>query len=199
MAEDSDSRLTAKIQNSVTHATLDGVRIDGFNMSLTFNFLGSGSTYSANGDFTLADKNSTALMARFTSTNVSLSPLGGAEELSIEGLLTTMPGQSSILVGGNPWVFVGDHQQGTANQDSAGTTITVANPLSYITGGLVALHYPVYGDYGSLEELFGALDKSDELDNGSMHAQITPVPVPATVLLGLLGLGAAGLKLRKFV
>ena len=35
--------------------------------------------------------------------------------------------------------------------------------------------------------------------NGQDMLYVTPVPVPAAVLLGILGLGAAGMKLRKFV
>jgi len=27
---------------------------------------------------------------------------------------------------------------------------------------------------------------------------VTPVPVPAAILLGIIGLGAAGIKLRKY-
>jgi len=38
------------------------------------------------------------------------------------------------------------------------------------------------------------VDRSAEL-----HAKGVPVPIPAAVLIGVLGLGAAGLKLRKFV
>jgi hypothetical protein len=35
--------------------------------------------------------------------------------------------------------------------------------------------------------------------NGQDMLYVTPVPVPAAVLLGMLGLGAAGVKLRRFV
>jgi len=35
--------------------------------------------------------------------------------------------------------------------------------------------------------------------SGDFHTSVVPVPVPAAVLLGMLGLGVAGLKLRKFV
>lgn len=35
-------------------------------------------------------------------------------------------------------------------------------------------------------------------DVGIDNLQVTPVPVPAALLLGLLGMGAAGLKLRRF-
>jgi len=34
--------------------------------------------------------------------------------------------------------------------------------------------------------------------SGDFHTSVVPVPVPAAVLLGMLGLGVAGMKLRKF-
>jgi len=199
-AEDSNSRLTVRIQDSVTGVTLDGVRIDGFDLSLTFDFLGSDNSYSAVGAFQLADRDVTEpwdIMAQFTSTNVSLSALAGVQMLLIEGTLGIATGESSILVGSSPWIFTGDAQHGTVNGDTVAETVRIADPSLYITGGLVALHYPVYGDYESLEALFDSLDEDSVLDNGSMHAQVTPVPIPAGVMLGFLGLAVAGLKLRQ--
>jgi hypothetical protein len=34
--------------------------------------------------------------------------------------------------------------------------------------------------------------------SGYLHAEIHSTPIPAAVLLGIIGLGVAGLKLRKY-
>ena len=47
------------------------------------------------------------------------------------------------------------------------------------------------------EDLYGGGDE-DYQDFVAMIESVTPVPVPAAVLLGILGLGVAGLKLRKY-
>ncbi len=45
---------------------------------------------------------------------------------------------------------------------------------------------------------FNIYDIAPDNNSGSLTVNIYAVPVPAAVLLGMLGLGAAGLKLRKF-
>jgi len=45
--------------------------------------------------------------------------------------------------------------------------------------------------------LFLGLNNGFEWTNNSGHVDVTITPVPGAVLLGMLGLGAAGLKLRK--
>jgi len=108
-----------------------------------------------------------------------------------------MSGNPSILMGSDPWVFTGDmHDGGPGNADGNLLTITVNEPGNHDTGGLVALHYPVYGSFSSLQDLFASLGQGSVLDNGSVHAQV--VPIPAAVLLGMLGLGVTGMKLRKY-
>ena len=74
-ARDSRSRMTAQVQDTVTTNTLDGIRIDGYSMSLGFHFLGAGNTYTANGSFKLGDVSATTtwdMEADFTSSNVAL-------------------------------------------------------------------------------------------------------------------------------
>lgn len=70
-------------------------------------------------------------------------------------------------------------------------------PISQLNGGT--------GDYVYLYSTFGAqggdLANNDGFEEWFVRGNLTPppVPVPAAGLLGLLGLGAAGLKLRRFV
>jgi hypothetical protein len=194
------SDMTVKIQDTVTHATLDGVKLAIYGMDLSFHFLGAGDAYTANGVFKLQDAVGVNwdLQADFTSTNVALVPIGSDYRLEVQGTFSPMSGNPSILMDSDPWVFKGDmHDGGPGNADGNLLTITVNGPGGYDVGGLVALHYPVYGKFSSLQDLFASLGEGSVLDNGSVHAQVV-VPVPAALLLGMLGMGVTGLKLRKY-
>jgi len=196
-----ESDMTVKIQDTITHATLDGVKLAIYGMDLGFHFLGAGNAYTANGVFKLQDALGAGwdLQADFTSTSVALVPIGGEYRLEVQGTLSTMSGNPSILMGSDPWVFTGDmHDGGPGNADGNLLTITVNGPGNYDTGGLVALHYPVYGNFSSLQDLFASLGEGSVLDNGSVHAKISPVPVPGAVMLGMLGVGIIGLIRRRF-
>jgi hypothetical protein len=50
----------------------------------------------------------------------------------------------------------------------------------------------------AFEDLVEAVSDKDFTDFVVMVESVNPVPVPAAILLGFLGLGAAGLKLRRF-
>ncbi|MCU0913201.1 MAG: hypothetical protein MUC88_01400 [Planctomycetes bacterium] len=191
-----NSDLTVQIQDTDTHAALDGVKLDNYDMDLLFHYVGSGNNYTANGTFELEDNSGSSKMkANFTSTSVSLTTLGGQLQLMMDGVLSTFSGDS-ILLGGAPWVFTGDSNFSGADADGNAQTVTIDDPSDHDVGGLVAIHYPVYGKYSTLEQLFTALANGSTLGNGSVHAQV--VPVPAALLLGVLGVGVTGLKLRKY-
>ena len=197
-ALDADSDLTVRLQDTSTSANLDGVKLGGYTMDLTLHFLGAGDSYTATGTFLLQDRDPTVmwdLQAAFTSTSVALVDLAGFYRLEVQGNLSPLA-PPSILGGTAPWSFEGDAQTGAANADGNPLTITVDNPADYTYGGLVALQYPVYGNFSSLENLFSSLCTDCGIENGSVHAQI--VPVPAALLLGLLGMGVTGLKLRRY-
>lgn len=65
------------------------------------------------------------------------------------------------------------------------------------TSGFVLM--PMLGTTGTLTASITAtwFDHSFDVNNGQINGNVAAVPVPAAVLLGFLGLGVAGLKLRK--
>jgi len=86
-----------------------------------------------------------------------------------------------------------------AYEGGYGDTVTLpaAPPIGSTTGEWLANEYVL-----AFEDLFGSSDGStsdwDYTDFVVMVESVSPVPVPGAVLLGILGLSAAGIKLRKF-
>jgi len=74
--------------------------------------------------------------------------------------------------------------------DGVGNTLTLNNWDSWDGGDLVSLHFVTAGM--NLDTFFGANRTSEGAGDLSV------VPVPTAVLLGILGLGVAGVKLRKY-
>jgi hypothetical protein len=74
--------------------------------------------------------------------------------------------------------------------DGAGNTLTLNNWDSWDAGDLVSLHFVTAGM--NLDTFFG----DSRAAGGAVDLSV--VPVPTTVLLGILGLGVAGVKLRKY-
>jgi hypothetical protein len=206
-AEGPDSVLQVKIQDTITSADLDAVTLKPYNLEVLLTFTGSGNDYSATGTLKVWDRvgdTSTTpdIYGQFVSASVSyaytpISALCGFGSLILGGTVVTMPGEQSILLpSSDPWVFQGDRHDDdiAADADGVADTIRLLQSVSnYDTGALVALHFPVCGKSPTLQDLF---KKSSTIGNGDVQAVV--VPLPAAVLLGMLGLGAASMGLRKF-
>jgi hypothetical protein len=192
------SDMRVNLQDSITFANLDGVEITPYNLAFDITFVGSGNAYTASGTFKLWDASSSVnpdIYASFTGTSINYTAsTTGPGQLQIDGLLRTPSGFSSILQPtSTPWVFQGTSQDGTNNADGNATTVTV--PLgvhNYDAGSLVSLYFPIINT-ADMQTLFST---TSNIGNGDLQAVI--VPVPAALVLGVLGLSVAGLKLRKF-
>jgi len=188
------SNLTLTYIDDQTFATLDSVAVTGganFNLlvDLTMTQLGP-NNWSAAGTLGFTDLNTANNAVEAAVQSYSVSIAGGY--LEIKGYLQNLGANSSILVNrGDPWVFVGNADLGGADADTTANQITVFNPVSYDGGELLTLKF---GVGGTLDNFFSA-DRLN-LTGGEVKGQV--VPVPAAVLLGFLGLGAAGIKLRRF-
>ncbi len=175
---------------------LDNVAIiggDNFNLTLdlTMNQLGI-NNWSASGSlkFTDTDATSNAVEAAVQSYSVKAD----GTSLQIVGSLSPQNPPPSILVNrGDPWVFVGNTDGGGADADLTANQITVFNPESYDGGTVWTIKF---GMTDSLDVFFGTTGQDRHLTGGEVKGSV--VPVPAAVLLGILGLGVVGLKLRKY-
>jgi hypothetical protein len=159
-----------------------------YDLTATLDFTGSGNDYSAIGSLWVNDDTgSTKIAADFVSTTLTFTPVprfGGtwASTLDVTGYITPQGTNTSILLGPSPWEFVG-----------ANGTISLADPSPFTQGNMIVFEYKV--PYGSLQDFFVADDKDAY---GMLNAQIYATPIPAAVLLGIIGLGVAGLKLRNY-
>jgi hypothetical protein len=165
---------------------LDSLLVEPYSLSAVLNFVGSGNSYSVTGSLVVNDADGAKIAANFQSANVRFESLIAGNPYSntiyVSGYLSPAAGPSILVGNSDPykWEFKG-----------ATDAISLAdNIASYDTGNMVVYEFNV--NYGSLQQ-FLAANGAEAL--GMLNA--TVVPVPAAVLLGFLGLGAAGLKLRK--
>jgi hypothetical protein len=76
------------------------------------------------------------------------------------------------------------------------TDATSSGTVSFHLSSLSGPTYEPLGLQFQLSALFGDVDLDSTLTISNV--QLVPVPVPGAVLLGILGLGVAGVKLRRF-
>jgi hypothetical protein len=146
--------------------------------------------WTAAGTLTFTDTatGTNAIAASIASTSI----VATGTSLEIRGALGPLTGTSILVNRGDPWVFAGNADDGSpANADGVANQITVLAPASYDAGDILTLKF---GYQGTVDGFFG---QNEVLSGGEVKGAI--VPVPAAILLGFLGLGAAGLKLRRYV
>lgn len=171
-------------------AVVGGINF-GLALDLTMIDLPGDNNWSALGTlrFTDTDMSSAAVEAVVVSTSITAD----GTSLRIEGGLEDLNPPSILVNRGDPWVFTGNADGGGADADDTYGQITVPNPGSYDGGTILTLKF---GYAGTLDELFGAIGPDPSMTGGEVKGVV--VPVPAAVLLGVLGMGVAGLKLRKY-
>jgi hypothetical protein len=201
ITETADSRLDLTLRQGFTKT--DSARISGgddFNFNLTLNLsdLPGANNWSATGTLNFTDVNaSDVVVATFTSTDVFTSEVstGARYNLTIKGYIQGNPVGDSILAGGSPWVFTGESNvPGAGNQDGDANnkTITVNNPDSWGNGTLITFMFDIPAV--DLDSLFN--NWSDPLYGGQIQGSV--IPVPAALLLGLVGLGSLGVLMRRY-
>jgi hypothetical protein len=160
------------------------------------------------GDLVVVDDQFVALGADFNGDATVLSKSTGSLNWTLfppfsgdKVIYDTYGGPGFIRVDavGAEWTMVGAYVTGNANiimtaYDSGGNAlgseqtgganyVGVGTPNMFLSVSASDIAYAVFGDSGN----------TFTIDDFSF----TPVPVPGAVLLGVLGLGAAGLKLRR--
>jgi hypothetical protein len=200
--ESSTSQLYLELDDPAGNA-LDNVIVS----NLLSNFLGLGNAFnltldlemtplgadnwSASGTFgfTDTDKSDYAVEADVQSTRITADGM----LLKIEGCLQPLNPPTILVNRGDPWVFVGNAEDPGANPSGTANQITVLGPDAYRQGTIWTLKF---GYTGTLDQFFGPDGSDPFLTGGEVKGSI--VPVPGAVLLGILGLGVAGVKLRKY-
>lgn len=148
-----------------------------------------------------------SLAANFVAGGTGLDPDGVSYSrgiLRIEGLLSPAAGNSSILVNpaGGPWVYVGkDDGAMGPGLDGVDNTITVdESSRNAFNQGLFAV-LEINLDRFADGTLIGDVDADTLFANALAHGgfsstssqlQVSVVPAPPAVLLGLVGFGALG-------
>jgi hypothetical protein len=165
--------------------TYQSLELEPYNLTAVLDFTGSGNDYSATGSLVVNDTTGAKIAADFVSTTITFEPLfmnPFSNTIYVSGYLTPQGTNQSILQPeDSSWEFAG----------LTGTISLLDKANSYDTGNMVVLEYNV--NYGSLQA-FLAADGATAL--GMLNATI--VPIPTAVLLGIIGLGLVGLKVREY-
>jgi hypothetical protein len=167
-------------------AIIGGVNFD-LVLDLTLTQLGT-NNWSAAGTFRFTD--TTLATAAVEAWVQSTSIKADGTSLQIAGSLGYLNPPSILVNRGDPWVFTGNADGGGADADGTANQITVPGSESYDGGTILTLKF---GYTGTVDEFFGA---DQNMTGGEVKGVI--VPIPGAVLLGMLGMGVAGLKLRKY-
>ena len=154
---------------------------DDYTLSMTIsNIGGGGTTADGAGTFTLTDVDSDTITGSFTGAWAP-STTGGA--LSFDGVMNSVE-----------FLGQGDGDNTAFNGDFLGSA-PMPFPGSGTWGGSI-LHLVLTGlDFNTAWGDGSPGDGAGGIQDGGMTAVV--VPVPAAILLGMLGLSVAGLKLRK--
>ena len=194
------SDLEVRQSDNTTLAVLDNAKISGYNnfdflLDLTLVDQAGIDNWSATGSLKFTDTSTAnnAVEAAVQSYNIERAGSGGVSYLVMQGYLVNLGSNSSILVNrDDPWVFVGDQETGEpGDADGTANQVTMYNPLSYDDGEVLVVRFGM-GNI-TLDDLFS---EDRTLTGGYVGGEI--VPVPAAVLLGVIGLGVVGWKLRKY-
>jgi hypothetical protein len=155
--------------------------------------------WTATGNLTISDTVGTRVLADFTSNYVAIN--AASSDPGDPEWFFTMAGDldpqspTSILVNGTSggsWTFLGEFTKpGAPNADGTLNQVTVNGWELWSEGTLLELHLQV--GTGSLDTFFTT---NGTYQDGQLNVTITPIP--GAVLLGVLGLGVVGWKLRKY-
>ena len=160
--------------------------------------------WQATGTWTMNDTNGEAIKASFFSADIKTVEDWQADPAFVmTGTLTPFESNEAILLGtsGSDWEFVGN-ADGGENSDGKDDTITIGNWGSYNGGTMVTTHF-LLGAYQDTDSFL----QRDHLGNTGPTAGMaldggwasgTIVPVPAAVVLGFIGLGMVGWRMRKY-
>jgi len=171
---------------------LDSIQIDQddfaftlYSLSVTFSQNGT-NDWSASGSLSLLDgTGSQVLSADFNSSAVAM--ITGGRTFFLDGYLTPLTGS------GNPGVLVPSVYSWTMSDGgSPAETITVNNATSFDNGTMLNTQF----NTNVAITLDQFLTGNRSLDDGDSHMTVTPAP--AGVLLGIIGLGMIGARMRKY-
>ena len=179
-------------EDDVLSVIVDNTQIVGnaFSLTMTLNLVDQpgANNWSGTGTLVFTDTGAANVVEAAVQTNFITMWPGNVFVVNAD--LTDLGANTSILVGSNPWVFNGQSEIGAEPTEGVANQITILHPENYDSGDLWTVKFSAPNV--SLDELF-RVDRA--LSAGEVKGEV--VPVPAAVLLGLLGLGAAGVKLRR--
>lgn len=196
ISDTSSSSLLVSLKDGVNQPPLQWASIDGGHFDLSFALsVGTGPNYAMNGTVAITDvdKSSSAIYGAFTSTTIAFSQvMPGVYSLTIEGVMKGIDG-GPLLVnrpdGAPYWVFQGE------DGSEVDKTVTVDPSGPYTDGWLFQMTFGNLKGPVTLDSLFG---KNQAFTGGCGFMDGTIVPAPGAVVLGLMGLVAIGLRMRRY-